>query len=460
MPNFERSLSLPLPPQDLFHWHERSGAFERLCPPWDPVEVIHSDGHIRDGSQVKLKVKGPLGIPLSLEVTHQNYREGESFQDCQVRGPFKSWVHTHSMKATADPDQSQLIDSIDYELPLGVIGQLGGGAMVRKRLDQLFHYRHQVMRHDIALHQRAPHQKLHVAISGSSGLIGRALSALLTTGGHQVTRLTRSPAEGARVWATPESVPPLDDVDVVIHLAGENVAQRWSSAARQRILESRTLRTQALAKALATARDRGVTKPQTLISASGIGYYGYTGLGDDAIDEQAPLGEGFLAEVCRQWEEATAPARDAGVRVVNARIGVVLSPLGGALEKLALPFSLGLGGPVGHGRQWMSWISIHDVVGALYECMTQPALSGPVNLSSPHPVTNAEFVKTLGRVLARPTIIPAPAFALKALFGKMANETILASQRVTPAKLQQSGYPFMHQTLEEALSFELGKVKI
>jgi len=245
---------------------------------------------------------------------------------------------------------------------------------------------------------------------------------------------------------------------VVIHLAGESVAERWTQAKRKRIVESRTLRTRALAQSLADARARGVHRTQALISASGAGYYGYREHRGDPHDEGSPLGHGFLAEVCEQWETACEPARVAGVRVVNARIGVVLSPLGGALGKLLLPFSLGLGGPVGPGTQWMSWISIHDVVGALYECALQPQLEGPVNLTSPHPVTNREFVKTLGRILSRPTWVPAPAFALKLAFGEMALETILASQRVQPARLLQSGYPFMHHTIEDALQFELGRV--
>ena len=458
MNNFERTVSLPLSPSKLFEWHEREGAFQRLCPPWDPVDIKFTDGHIRDGAQVKLKVKGPLGVPLSLEVVHQGYEAGVQFQDRQQRGPFAHWLHTHTMGVEDDPQRARLIDSIEYKLPLGFLGELGGGSIVRHRLAQLFYYRHQVMRHDLSLHQRLGNQKLHFAISGSSGLLGRELCALLTTGGHRVTRLTRSPAEGARVWRVPEKVPQLDDVDVVIHLAGEPVAERWTPDKRRRILESRVLRTRALAQALADARARGVTRTQTLISASGIGYYGYRGHDHKSFDESTPLGEGFLAEVCDQWEAACEPATDAGIRVVKARIGIVLSPLGGALGKLLLPFSLGVGGRMGSGHQWMSWISIHDVVGALYECALQPQLEGPVNLTSPHPVKNNEFVKTLGKVLGRPTLFPAPALALKIAFGDMANETILASQNAVPRKLMSVGYPFMHQTLEEAIRFELGRV--
>lgn len=458
MPTFERSVSLPLSPSELFAWHERPGALRRLCPPWDPVELVHSDQSIQDGARVKLKVKGPLGVPLTIEVTHEGYEAGVQFRDRQVRGPFASWAHTHRVTSSDDPERATLTDSIEYRLPLGPLGAIGGGRMVRHRLDQLFHYRHAVMRHDTLLHQRAGAERLHVAISGSSGLLGQELCALLTTGGHQVTRLTRSPAEGARVWREPTQVPPLEDVDVVIHLAGEGVAQRWSPAVRERILLSRVERTRALAQTIADHKAQGKPGPRALICASGIGYYGYQDTGSIS-DEESPLGSGFLADVCEQWERACDPARESGIRVVNARIGVVLSPLGGALGKLLLPFSLGLGGRVGSGEQWMSWISIHDVVGALYECAHSSELEGPINLTSPTPVTNRDFVKTLGRVLSRPTLFPAPAFALRAAFGEMANETILASQRAVPKALSRHGYPWMHSSLEEALRFTLGRVK-
>lgn len=459
MAQFEKSLTLPISSESLFKWHEREGAFERLCPPWDPVEIIKKDPHIRDGAKAELRVQGPLGIPLSLEVIHEDYQAGEQFIDRQVKGPFKAWRHTHKV-SVQDAEQSTLTDSIDYQLPLGVIGRIGGGQMVKNRLEQLFNYRHQVMKHDHLLHAYSTQKPLHVAISGASGLIGSALKALFTTGGHQVTIFSRTPGESTRVWKQADTVPNLEGIDVVIHLAGESIAQRWSAHKKSEIKESRTLRTQALAQAIVKLRESGKVAPHTLICASGIGYYGDCSNDDQWVDENSPLGQGFLAEVCQGWEAACHTAKEAGIRVVNARIGIVLSPQSGALAKLLLPFLLGLGGPVSHGRQWMSWISLHDVVGALYYCTLNNDISGPINLCAPQPVTNHSFSKILGKVLNRPAIFPLPAFMLKLLFGEMAKETILSGQRVKPHRLTEHGYPFMHQQLEAALRFELGRVSM
>ena len=467
MATFQQKLSLPVPAKELFQWHEREGAFERLCPPWDPVKIIHKDDHIRDGAEVRLQVKGPLNIPLQLEVTHEDYIAGERFVDRQVKGPFQSWRHSHLVSSTQNETAQQdstLTDHIDYTLPLGFLGELGGGSMVKSRLTQLFHYRHEVMKHDFLLHKLSvkslADQKLHVAISGASGLIGQALSALFTTGGHKVTIFSRSPGPNTRVWKEVDRVPQLDDIDVVVHLAGESIAQRWSPAKKKSILQSRVERTKALSLAIAELKNSGRPSPKALICASGVGYYGDCSHQDEMIDETAPLGQGFLAEVCQAWEDACEPARAIGVRVINARIGVVLAPHGGALAKLHLPFSLGLGGPIGQGKQWMSWISLHDVVAALYYCSFNTDLSGAVNLCAPQAVTNAEFSKTLGRVLNRPTIFPTPAFALKLVYGEMAQETILSGQRVQPQKLINQQYPFLHSALEDALRFELGRVKL
>lgn len=463
MTSFQKQLTLPISAKELFQWHEREGAFERLCPPWDPVKVLHKDDHIRDGAKVRLQVKGPMGIPMSLEVIHEGYQKGKCFVDRQVKGPFKSWRHQHIVEPK-DEQTATLTDLINYELPLGILGNIGGGQMVKKRLSQLFHYRHQVMQHDVLLHslnaQYNQGQKLHVAISGASGFIGQALTALFTTGGHKVTIFSRSTGLNTRVWKEIEQVPKLDDIDVVIHLAGESIAQRWTARKKQSIMNSRVDRTQALAQAIADLKKAGKPAPKALICASGVGFYGDCSHDGTKVDENSPLGQGFLAEVCQAWEEACKPAREQGIRVVNARIGVVLAPHGGALAKLLLPFSLGLGGPIGQGKQWMSWVSLHDVVGALYFCAVNQNLSGPVNLCSPTAVTNTEFSKTLGRVLSRPTILPTPPFALKLAYGEMAQETILSGQRVEPSKLLAQGYPFLHTTLEAALRFELGRVKL
>ena len=481
---FKQSVVLPISAQECFDWHERPGAFERLCPPWDPVHILHKDPHIRDDARVVLKVKALPGIQVQLEARHKNYQHGVSFEDYQVKGPFAEWVHTHHMQdheqegskdaqqsdeaqmsneaedssIISPPNQCTLTDHIQYSLPLGALGQWGGGNMVRQRLNQLFHYRHQVMLHDVQLHALAQGRTLTIAVSGARGLIGNALCALLTTGGHQVIRLVRrlTGAPDERLWETPDQVPDLSDVDAVVHLAGENVAQRWSKAAKDRIMQSRVTRTQALAQALATyAQNNPSCKTKTFIVASGIGYYGHSS--EQVFDESAPLGEGFLASVCQAWENASMSAQQAGIRVVTMRIGIVLSPTGGALAKLLLPFKAGIGGPVADGQQWMSWISLHDVVGALYFALLQDEVVGVVNAVAPHAVRNKEFSQVLAKVIQRPCLFPVPAFVLKMLYGEMAKETVLTSQHVVPKQLQKLGYPFMHENLENSLRFLLGK---
>jgi uncharacterized protein (TIGR01777 family) len=299
-------------------------------------------------------------------------------------------------------------------------------------------------------------EPLHIALTGSTGLIGSSLVSHLVDRGHQVTRIVRSsPGRNEIQWDPEEGVinaAGLDGVDVVVHLAAENIAaRRWSAAFKERIRDSRVNGTQLLCRALAEL-DR---PPKVLLSASAVGYYGDRG--DELLDETSSAGEGFLPETCVAWEEAAQPAREAGIRVVYLRFGLVLSPQGGSLAKMLTPFKLGLGGRVGNGRQYWSWISIDDAVGAICHAMQTETLSGPVNVVSPTPETNRQFTRILGRVLRRPTFFPAPAFALRAAFGQMADDCLLASTRVHPAQLIESGYEFHHPDLETALRHELDK---
>src|SRR5262245_4949397 len=297
---------------------------------------------------------------------------------------------------------------------------------------------------------------MKVVVTGSSGLIGSALVPALTAGGHIVRRLVRrSPAAG-EVWWDPVAgaLGPgaLDDADAVVHLAGESIAAaRWSAAKQARIRDTRVRSTLLLARSMA-ALDR---RPKVFVSASAVGFYGDRG--DELVDEGTGPGRGFLAEVCMEWEAATGPAADAGVHVANVRLGVVLSRHGGALSKMLPPFRVGAGGPVGTGRQYMSWISIADVVGAIEHLLRIEPLTGPVNLVAPDAVTNGEFTKTLGRVLRRPTVLPVPAFALRLFLGEVADEMLLASTRVRPSRLLDSGYRFRVPRLEAALRNLLGK---
>lgn len=293
-----------------------------------------------------------------------------------------------------------------------------------------------------------------ILVSGVSGPIGTALLPTLKSSGVEITRLmrvvagtSRSNAEEHVPWDPTQPISP-DEVsgfDAVIHLAGESIVGRWTPAKKAKIRDSRVLGTRNLAQALARAKD----KPVVFISGSAIGYYGNRG--DELLKEDSSPGTGFLPEVCREWEAATRPAAEAGIRTVQIRTGVVLSPKGGALGKMLLPFKLGVGGRLGDGRQWMSWIDVEDMVGAIHHILKTDLLHGPVNLVAPRPVTNAEFTQTLAKTLSRPAILPVPAFAAKLAFGEMGEEVLLASQRVEPTRLIMSGYPFRFRELRASL---------
>jgi uncharacterized protein (TIGR01777 family) len=290
-----------------------------------------------------------------------------------------------------------------------------------------------------------------VAIAGSSGLIGSALVTALRTADHQVLRIVRrAPANASELHWDPDSgeldADALDGIDAVVNLCGINIGRRrWSGAFKQNLRDSRITPTEVLSAAVA---DAGVG---VLVSASAVGYYGDTR--DRAVDETALAGRGFLAQLCKDWETATAPARDAGTRVVLARTGVVLASSGGALRQLRPLFSVGLGARLGRGRQYMSWISLEDQVRALQFAISDSRLSGPVNLTGPAPVTNAEFTAALGRAVNRPTPLMMPGFAVRAALGEFADETLLSGQRAIPAVLERAGFEFHHNTVGEALRY-------
>jgi len=293
-----------------------------------------------------------------------------------------------------------------------------------------------------------------VLVTGVSGPIGAALLPSFEQIGAEIVRLVRARSQGPSQipWdplapLAPESV---SGFDIVIHLAGESVVGRWTTEKKKRIRESRVLGTQHLATALLQSK----TKPGVFICASAVGFYGDRG--DELLTEDSTAGTGFAAELGSDWEKASRIADAAGIRTVNLRIGLVLSPQGGALEKMLTPFQLGLGGRMGSGRQWWSWIHVDDIVGAIHHVIRTETLSGPVNLVAPDPVTNAEFTRSLARVLHRPALFPVPAFAAELAFGEMATELMLSSQRVLPRKLQQSGYLFRFEKLGNALEDLVG----
>ena len=296
---------------------------------------------------------------------------------------------------------------------------------------------------------------MNVLISGATGLIGSALVPELEAKGHTVTRLSRSQSGASTVRWHPSAGTidgDLEGTDAVVHLAGESIAQgRWSPDKKRRILDSRVQGTRLLAERLAAL----AAPPKVVVSISAVGYYGDRG--DEVLTEESAPGADFLAKVCREWEAAAEPARRAGIRVVHPRLGIVLSPQGGALGTTLPIFKLGGGGKIGSGRQWWSWVALDDVVGSIVHALTEETVEGPVNVGSPNPMTNAEYTKVLGKVLGRPTVLPLPAPAARIMLGEVADALLLASQRMRPAKLKVTGYAFRYPQLEGALEHLLGR---
>lgn len=443
-------------PETVFAWHERPGALERLTPPWAVVDVLEKEGGIRDGARVALRVhRGPTSFKWVLR--HKDYIANEQFRDEQISGPFKSWLHTH-LFTPIDGGGTKLEDEIDLEAPLGApIGPL----LVKRELGRLFRFRYHRLFTDLARHaEHASKPRLTVAITGASGLIGSNLADFLTTGGHRVIRLVRDSrqlADDSIFWnpATGEiDVEGLTRADAIVHLAGSSIASgRWTAARKRSIKQSRVKGTELIARTLATMSGG----PRILVSASAVGFYGDRG--SERIDETALAGKGFLAEVCRAWEGAAKPAERAGVRLTTLRTGVTLSPAGGALGQMLLPFKMGAGGRLGSGKQYLSWIDNDDLIAAIHHILMTDSIRGPVNATAPHPVTNSTFTAALGRVLGRPTVLPMPALAVKAAFGQLGTEALLWGQRVLPRKLTESGFTFFYEGVEESMRFQLGRAE-
>ena len=445
---------IDVPAERLFAWHARPGAFERLAPPWADVRLEHFEG-IRDGDRATIRL-GPGPTSVTWVAEHRDYVEGRQFRDVQVKGPFKRWVHTHRMEPDG-ADASYLEDHIAYELPFGPLGDVAD-VQVRKELERQFAYRHRITQQDLAAHARHGGRPLRVAISGASGLIGSKLAAFLSAGGHDVLRLVRRrPAGPDEVyWSWREGAierEKLEGLDAVVHLAGENVfALRWSEAKKRRIYASRVEGTAFLSGTLAALQ----RPPRAFLSASAIGIYGSRGR--EKLTETSDVAErGFLAAVCRDWERATEPASQAGLRTVHLRIGVALSPEGGALKWMLPAFRLGLGATVGDRGAYLSWVALDDVLQGLYHTLFTESVSGPVNLTSPRPATMEAFVQTLARVLGRPAPFHVPAGLVRLLAGEVADEVALASACVLPERLEASGYDVLYPDLEEALRHQLGK---
>ncbi|MEO6951383.1 MAG: TIGR01777 family oxidoreductase [Polyangia bacterium] len=446
---FERRVELPVSVDELFDWHTREGAFQRMTPPWEPTKVVSNDGVVNGGRSVMEMHVGPTTQRWIAE--HKEVVRGQGFVDEQVDGPFKSWRHEHRMEALG-PARSALVDHIEYVLPLGAVGHFFGEGIASRRLDTMFTYRHAVLLEDLSRHAEYRGVKKRIAITGASGMLGRAIAAMLSTGGHELLRVVRH-GEGGIEWDARSSIEAdkLRGVDAVIHLAGENIGDgRWTDEKKRKILESRVDGTALIARTLAALEDG----PRTLVSASASGFYGHR---SSPVDETSPRGDGFLAEVCDEWEHAADPAREAGLRVVHPRIGIVLTPEGGALPPLKKAVSAGIGGPIGKGDQGFSWIALDDVVYALFAMVMRDDLAGPVNVTSPHPVDSAGLAKALGHVLHRPSFMPLPAAAVKVAFGERGECLLLDGAVVDPRRLVEAHHRFAYPELDSALRHLLGK---
>ena len=449
MTRFVQRSQLAAPAREVFAWHTRPGAFQRLMPPWEKVQILRQEG-IRDGALAVLKL-GPL--QQTWVARHRDYVEGVQFVDEQLEGPFKRWVHTHHFEPR-NGAACVLEDRIDYELPLGKLGGAVAGDWVARTLARTFQYRHTTLANDLERHNSAPRTSRTIAVSGASGLLGRALCAFLSTGGHRVKRLVRHAARDVDEisWDPPAGridERGLDGVDAVVHLAGAGVADaRWTAARKREIRDSRVQGTTLLAAALA----RLERPPAVLVSASAVGYYGAK---DVDVDERSAPGDDFLADVCVAWEAAADAARAAGIRVAHPRLGVVLTPAGGALAKMLPPFKVGLGATPGDGRNSVPWVALDDVLGALHFALFHPLLDGAFDVVAPDLVTMGELTQALGRTLGHPPHLHVPATALRLAMGELA-QTVLGGARLHPRRLAAAGFHFAHPTLPAALAHLLG----
>jgi uncharacterized protein len=436
------------PLDEVWDWHTRPGAMHRLVPPWQPMRVVKETESLADGRAI-------LGLPGGLRWVAQHdpagYDPPNQFVDVLSSDGLMTlpprvigwWRHTHRYSDAGD-GRTRVHDIVDTTVP---------GAALRST----FAYRHRQLAEDLAAHADAADAgagSLVVAVTGSSGLVGTALSAFLSTGGHRVIRLVRgAPADaGERQWdPNRPAADLLEGVDAVVHLAGESIAGRFTEQHRRAIRDSRIEPTRRLAETAA-----GTPGLKAFVCASAIGFYGHD-CGDRLLDEDSPRGQGFLADVVADWEAATGPAADAGLRVVTVRTGIVQAAAGGTLRLLRPLFAAGLGGRLGSGRQWLSWIGIDDLLDIYYRALYDTRLAGPVNAVAPNPVRNTDYTRALAQTLHRPALLPVPSIGPRLLLGKQgAVELAEADQRVAPVKLQSLGHRFRQPTVADALGHQLG----
>jgi uncharacterized protein (TIGR01777 family) len=431
---------------EVFSWHTRPGAITRLTPPWQPVRVLREAGSLRDGHAT-------LTLPGGLRwvAAHQPdaYDPPNSFADSLTSLPLP-WRHTHQF-SPAEEGATLVTDVIETPLPARV-------------LRSMLVYRHRQLAADLAALARARAIRpdpgpLTVAVTGSSGLIGTALTALLTTSGHRVIPLVRRlPRAGERYWRPEDPAAELlDGVDAVIHLAGASIGGRFTAERKNEIRDSRILPTRRLAEVAAASAASRPGGLRAFVTASAIGIYG-PDRGDEVLTEASPRGEGFLADVVAGWEDATAPAATAGIRTVQVRTGIVQTPRGGMLRLLSPLFEAGLGGRLGTGKQWLAWIALDDLLDIYLRAVLDPGLSGPVNAVAPEAVRNIDYTRALAGVLRRPAVLPVPGFGPRLLLGdEGAREIAQASQYVRPERLIGVGHQFRQPELTGALRHLFGR---
>ena len=462
MPKFTHKKQYEASKQELWNWYNSPGAFRRIMPEWEGIKPVQV-GSLKDGEETIFKVCiGP--IKRKWIARHHSVVENETFSDRMIKGPFGKWNHQHSFVGSGNNTEIQ--DTIDWKLPLHILTGWTAAITVIPRMNQMFRYRSEKVANDLTqINKTRDLPRQRVLVSGSTGMIGLQLCAFLEAAGHEVHRLLRIdsklPAdinsENVIRWndKTGDVIKgDMNGFDSVIHLAGAGIGdKRWSPKRKDIIRNSRVIPTTNLSKILA-----GLDQPpKAFLSGSAIGYYGDQGT--TLVDESSSKGDGFLSNICSEWEQASSVAEEAGIRVSHLRSGIVISPLGGALAKLLLPTKMGGGGPVGGGRQIQSWISLDDEIYAIHHLMMQDTSQGAYNLTSPNSVSQKVFAKKLGRVLRRPAFMPLPKFALQLMFGEMGKVLIIEGQDVKPTRLQESGFVFTYSDLENCLRNCLGRVK-
>lgn len=437
-----------------YTWHTRDGALQRLLPPWQQITLLHKSGGIAPGGKVLLKMGlGPFS--MLWESHHIEEQPEVMFHDIQAQGPFAYFSHTHSFSGIGN--QTRIDDTLDYRLPGHRFLPKAVTAYAENEFTRMFRYRETMLKHDLALHKRYSGQKLRILISGASGVLGRKLVPMLTTGGHEVYRLVRRPIRDNKTeffW-DPEKglidIGSTPQLDAVIHLAGEYIGlKRWSSEGQARVMNSRRNGTQLLAEALVRLPQR----PKVFLSASAIGIYG--DCGSDWVTETRPIGQGFVPDVCREWEKPTEVAEQAGIRTILMRLGIGLTATGGALPHLLSTRPLGLFRHFGNGRHFISWVSAEDMIAAMLHCLHTESIRGPVNIAAPDPSTNTEVMQTLAAATKSRFLPSIPAGLLRWCYGPMADELILSSCRISSAKLQSTGFTYSFPSLHQVITHELG----